>query len=298
MSSPTIELIWDAKNELGEGPVWDTREQKLYWLDSKGPTINRYDPRNGSVQTWKLPSDVGSMALREKGGAIVALRDGIFGFDFDTGKAELMVAVEADNPRTRLNDGKVDRRGRFFVGGMDEQETGRMAGLYRFDPDHTLVKLDGGIVCFNMPCWSPDDKVFYFAETWEFIFACDYDIETGAISNKRAIVDLRDHPGGTDGSTVDEEGYIWNAQVISGKLVRYAPDGRVDRSFDFPVKNLTSVIFGGPDLNVLFVTSMRRIAHPMNGKFSRPAAPEPLAGGLWRVTGLGVRGLPEPRYAG
>jgi len=166
MSSPTIELIWDAKNELGEGPVWDSREQKLYWLDSKGPTINRYDPRNGSVQTWKLPSDVGSMALREKGGAIVALRDGIFGFDFDTGKTELMVAVEADNPRTRLNDGKVDRRGRFFVGGMDEQETGRMAGLYRFDPDHTLVKLDGGIVCFNMPCWSPDDKVFYFAETW------------------------------------------------------------------------------------------------------------------------------------
>ena len=145
MSGPTIELIWDAKNELGEGPVWDSREQKLYWLDSKGPTINRYDPRNGSVQTWKLPSDVGSMALREKGGAIVALRDGIFGFDFDTGKTELMVAVEAENPRTRLNDGKVDRRGRFFVGGMDEQETGRMAGLYRFDPDHTLVKLEAAL---------------------------------------------------------------------------------------------------------------------------------------------------------
>ena len=83
------------------------------------------------------------------------------------------------------------------------------------------MKLDGGIVCFNMPCWSPDDKVFYFAETWENIFACDYDIETGAISNKRAIVDLTNNPGGTDGSTVDEEGYIWNAQVISGKLIRY-----------------------------------------------------------------------------
>ena len=298
MSPPNIELIWDAKNELGEGPLWDSREQTLYWLDSKGPTVNRYNSRNGSVETWKLPSDIGSMALREKGGAILALRDGIFEFDFKTGKTEMMVAVDAENPRTRLNDGKVDRRGRFFVGGMDEQETGRMAGLYRFDPDHKLVKLDNGIVCFNMPCWSPDDKLFYFAETWEYIFACDYDIETGAISNKRVLVDLRSNAGGTDGSTVDEEGYIWNAQVISGKIIRYAPDGRVDRSIDFPVKNLTSVMFGGANLDVLYVTSMRRIAHPINGKFSRPTAPEPLAGGLWQVTGLGVRGLPEPRYAG
>lgn len=298
MSDPKIELVWDAKNELGEGPLWDVQEQVLYWIDSKGPTVNRYDPRNGSVQTWMMPSDIGSMALRERGGAIVALRDGIFAFDFSTGKTELMVAVEPDNPRTRLNDGKVDRRGRFFVGGMDEEETGRMAGLYRFDPDHSLTKLDGGIVCSNMPCWSPDDKTFYFAETWEDIFAYDYDIETGAISNKRSIVDLRDNPGGSDGATVDEEGFIWNAQVITGKLIRYAPDGRIDRSIDFPVKNLTSTMFGGPKLDTLYVTSMRRIVHPLNGKFSRPSAPEPLAGALWRVTGLGVRGLPEPRYAG
>ena len=102
MSPPNIELIWDAKNELGEGPLWDSREQTLYWLDSKGPTVNRYNSRNGSVETWKLPSDIGSMALREKGGAILALRDGIFEFDFKTGKTEMMVAVDAENPRTRL----------------------------------------------------------------------------------------------------------------------------------------------------------------------------------------------------
>jgi L-arabinonolactonase len=121
-----------------------------------------------------------------------------------------------------------------------------------------------------MPCWSPDDKIFYAAETWEDVFAYDYDIETGSISNKRAIVDMRNNPGGSDGSTVDEEGFIWNAQVITGKLIRYAPDGSVDRSIDFPVKNLTSVSFGGPNLDALYVTSMRRIAHPANGKFSRP----------------------------
>ena len=298
MAGPKIELLWDARNELGEGPIWDAEEQLLYWIDSKGPTIHRYDPRRGSVQSWRVPSDIGSMALRKEGGAIVALRDGIYAYDFGTGSAELMVAIEAGNPRTRLNDGKVDRRGRFFVGGMDEEETGRMAGLYRFDPDHTLSKVDDGIVCSNMPCWSPDDRTFYFAETWESIFAYDYDIETGAISNKRVLVDMRGNAGGADGGTVDAEGFIWNAEVISGRLVRYAPDGSVDRSIDFPVKNLTSVTFGGPELDILYVTSMRRIAHPLNGKFTRSELPEPLAGGLWQVTGLGVRGLPEPRYAG
>ena len=298
MAAAKIELVCDARNELGEGPLWDPEDQLLYWIDSKGPTVNRYDPRNGSVRTWTVPADIGSMALREQGGAILALRKGIYAFDFATGEAELMVPVEPENPRTRLNDGKVDRRGRFFVGGMDEEETGRMAGLYRFDPDHTLTKVDGGIVCSNMPCWSPDDRTFYFAETWESIFAYDYDVESGAISNRQVLVDMRQNPGGADGGTVDAEGFIWNAEVISGRLVRYAPDGTVDRSIDFPVKNLTSVMFGGPNLDVVYVTSMRRIAHPLNGKFARPAAPELLAGALWRVTGLGVRGLPETRYAG
>src|ERR1700733_10825640 len=121
MSPPNIELIWDAKNELGEGPLWDSREQTLYWIDSKGPTVNRYNSRNGSVETWKLPSDLGSMALREKRGAILALRDGIFEFAARTRTTTIIVAVDAETRRTGLNDGKVDRRGRFFVGGMDEQ---------------------------------------------------------------------------------------------------------------------------------------------------------------------------------
>lgn len=293
-----IEMLRDVGNELGEGALWDVREQRFYWVDSKGPSVNRYDPRNGSVQTWMMPSDIGSMALRERGGAIVALRDGLFTFDFESGALELIKPIDADNPRTRLNDGKVDRRGRFFVGGMDEQETGRMASLWRVDPDFTVTRLETGIVCFNMPCWSPDDRTFYYSETWEHIFAYDYDIDTGAISNRRVLVDLTQDPGGADGATVDEQGYLWSARIINGKLVRYAPDGRVDRSIDFPVQNLTSVSFGGPDLDVLYVTSMRRIAHPMNGKFSRPAAPQPHAGAIWKVTGLGVRGLPEPRFAG
>ena len=295
---PEIELIVDAGNELGEGPLWDPIDGVLYWIDSKGPSVNRYDPRNASVRTWAVPHDIGSMALRREGGAVLALRDGFYTFDFATGRCELIVKVEEDRPRTRLNDGKVDRRGRFVVGGMDEEETDYLAGLYRLDPDMTVTMLVDGIICTNMPCWSPDDKTFYYAETWEAIFATDYDIETGAISNRRVLVDLKDEPGGTDGSTVDEEGFIWNAQVVSGRLIRYAPDGTVDREIAFPVKNPTSVMFGGENLDILYVTSMARIAHPPHGFFEKRQTPEPQAGGLFAVRGLGVRGLPEPRFAG
>ena len=211
---------------------------------AKGPTVNRYDPRNGSVQTWKLPFDVGSMALREKGGAIVALRDGIFAFDFDTGRADLMVRWK----RKIRAPGSMTAKSIVEAASSSAEWTNKRPAAW---PDlsvrsrsHANVKLDDGIVCFNMPCWSPDDKVFYFAETWEYILLMTMTSRPAQFPISASIVDLRDHPGGTDGSAVDEEGYIWNAQVISGKLVRYAPDGRVDRSFDFPVKNLTSVIFG------------------------------------------------------
>ncbi|MBM3517234.1 MAG: SMP-30/gluconolactonase/LRE family protein, partial [Alphaproteobacteria bacterium] len=187
---------------------------------------------------------------------------------------------------------------RFFAGGMDEQETGHIAGLYRLDPDLTVTQVDGGIVCSNMPCWSPDDRTFYFAETWEAIYAYDYDIATGSLSNKRVLVDLRDEPGGADGSTIDEEGYIWNAQVISGRLIRYAPDGTIDREIPFPVRNLTSCTFGGDRLDVLYVTSLARVVHPPHGRFVKEAAPQPHAGGVFAVRGLGVRGLPEPRFVG
>ena len=299
---PDIELVVDARYELGEGPVWDPVDGVLFWVNSLdprlGPSVNRYDPRDRAVKAWPLPHDIGSMALRERGGAVLALRNGFHTFDFDSGQCELIVEVEADQPRTRLNDGKCDRCGRFFAGGMDQHESDYISGLYRLDPDMTVTKVADGFQCFNMPCWSPDDRTFYCAETWETIWAYDYDIEAGAISNKRALVDLRGEPGGCDGSTVDEEGYIWNAQVVSGRLIRYAPDGTIDRDIPFPIRNLTSVMFGGDNLDVLYVTSLARVVHPPHGHFVKEAGPEPTAGGLFEVRGLGVRGLPEPRFAG
>ena len=295
---PTIELIVDAKNELGEGPVWDPIDGVLYWIDSKAPSINRYDPRTGAVRTWPGPADIGSMALRQNGGAVMALSDGFYTFDFETGGAVLVAKVDEDEPRTRLNDGKADRRGRFFAGGMDEQEADGLAGLYRLDPDMTVTKVADGIVVFNGPCWSPDDQTFYYADSWDAIYACDYDIGSGTVSNRRKHYDLRASGFPADGSTIDEEGFMWNAQTVGGRLVRYSPTGELDREIPFPVQNLTSVMFGGDNLDVLYVTSMARIVHPPGTGFATQEKPEPTAGGLFEVRGLGVRGLPEPRFAG
>jgi len=162
------------------------------------------------------------------------------------------------------------------------------------------MKVEEGIICTNGPCWSKDNKTFYVADTFqEEFWAYDYDIETGNLSNKRVFASTREDPGVADGSTIDEEGCLWNAQVIGGELVRYAPDGSVERRIGMPVKNITSVMFGGDNLDRLYVTSMARVKHPaVHDRFAKEAKPQFLAGSLFRVTGLGIRGLPEPRFAG
>jgi len=215
--SVKIECILECDNHLGEGPVWDVEEGRLYWLDCTGPRFGkkavwRMDPKTGKVENWDLPKDIGAMALREKGGAVA----------------------------------------------------------------------------------------FYLADTFiEEFWAYDYDIETGGISNKRVLASTKDDEGVADGSTIDEEGYMWNAQLISGDLVRYAPDGSIERRIGMPVKNITSVMFGGDNLDVLYVTSMARVKHPaVHDMFAKQAKPQFLAGSLFAVTGLGIRGLPEPRFGG
>lgn len=300
-----IECVLACENHLGEGPVWDVEEGRLYWVDGTGrrvekPALWRLDPKTGRVENWPLDHDVGALALRRGGGAVLALDDGFYFFDFRTGALDLVARVDAGEPRTRLNDGKCDRRGRFFAGGMDDQEELPICGLWRLDPDLVVSLVDRGIICANGPCWSPDDRTFYLADTFQQgYWAYDYDIETGTVSNKRLFASTQGDPGVADGSTVDAEGCLWNAQLISGDLVRYAPDGTVERRIGMPVRNITSVMFGGDRLDELYVTSMARVRHPAaHDHFAVEAKPQFGAGSLYRVTGLGIRGLPEPRFAG
>ena len=289
-----IEVLIDVKTILGEGPLWDVEEQRLYFIDSFGCNVFRCTADGAEVRAWDVPAKIGSMALRRQGGAVLSLATGFHFLDFKTGETQLIVDPEPDKPDNRLNDGKVDKRGRFIAGSMDTSEEGPNGALYRLDPDLSLHKLDDGLIVSNGPCWSPDGRTFYFADTWTGeIWAYDYDLDTGAVSNKRTFCKVdRSRGGAADGATVDAEGCVWSALVYDGRLVRYTPDGRVDRFIEMPVKKVTSMSFGGPNLDVLFVTSMAKPPLP------RFPADGPLRGSLFAIHDLGVRGVAEPRFAG
>jgi L-arabinonolactonase len=290
----TIELLINARAELGEGPLWDVAEQRLYWIDSLGAKVHSCDAAGGSPHVWDVPEHIGSLALREKGGAIVSLRDGFYTLDFCTGACRKLADPDPEKPRIRMNDGKVDRQGRFVTGYMDYEERDPLCAVFRLDPDGATTMLDSGIICSNGPCWSPDGRTFYFADTGlRDIWAYDYDLRTRAATNRRNFCSFPAHglKGLPDGATVDAEGFVWSVSVYEGKLVRLAPDGWLDRVVGLPVESTTSLSFGGPNLDIAYVTSMARTVKGVAPK-------EREAGGLFAVHGLGVRGLPEPRFRG
>jgi L-arabinonolactonase len=287
-----IEIFSEERNALGEGPLWDVEEQRLYWIDSYGPAIFSCDAAGNNRRSWKVPQPIGSMALRESGGAVLALRDGFYSFDFTTGECRLISNTHPGEIRPRMNDGKVDRQGRFIAGSMDFEECDGVGALFRLDADHKVEKLDQNIICSNGPCFSLDGRILYFADTGRrVIYAYDYDIATGRISSRRVFANFDKLRGLPDGATVDAEGYVWSVEVYSGRLIRFDPNGVIDRIVGLPVQSTTSLTFGGPDLDIAYVTSMVR---PFNGEYHK----EREAGCVFAIHGLGVRGVAEPRFRG
>jgi sugar lactone lactonase YvrE len=239
-----------------------------------------------------MPSVITTLVLRKGGGAAVTLRTGIHFLDLHSGALELVLPL-ADPPPFVFNDGKVDSRGRFMIGASTANfaEPGPDGGLFRFDPDHRLKQLDSGIHFSNSPCWSPDGQTFYFSDSWlKTTYAYDYDIETGATSNRRSFVNTSELGGLPDGATVDARGFYWVAVYGAGKIAAYRPDGTLARTVDMPVKLVSSVMFGGSELDRLFVTTIE------HGALGEPA--EEGAGDLFVIDGLGARGRPEHRFAG
>lgn len=284
--------VVDCRNKLGEVPVWDVTEQALYWVDIENCLVQRLQPATGEIRRWTLPERVCALAVRQNGGLILALASGFAFFNLETQALERLAAPEAHLPHNRMNEGKCDRRGRFWAGTMDDRLAARTGSLYRLDADLTCQRMATGIGISNSIAWSPDDKTFYFADSLRrTIFAYDHDIDTGNISNRRVLTDCVGQPGVPDGSTVDAEGFLWNAQWDGWRLVRYAPDGRVDRVVVLPVQKPTSCMFGGPDLATLFVTSAVWDLSPA------ALALQPQAGGLLAID-VGVCGLSESRFAG
>ncbi len=281
-----------ARNVLGESPVWDVAEAALYWVDTENATLQRLSPATGVVDRWTLPERISAIALRREGGLVVALASGLALFDPEAGSVERLAAPEAHIPRNRFNDGKCDRRGRFWAGTMDERFSERCGALYRLGGDGVCQKMETGIGVSNGLAWSPDNRAFYFGDTMQrAIFVYDFDLDAGCIGDRRLFADLRDQPGAPDGSTVDSEGFLWNAQWNGWRLMRYAPDGSVDRVVELPVQNPTSCMFGGPDLRTLYVTSA------LWGLSPADVAGQPWAGALLELD-VGVAGLPECRFQG
>ena len=289
-----MEVLVDVKPRLGEGPLWDVEEERLYFVDSLGDRLFHCRADGRELRTHELPGHIGALALREGGGALLALADGFHLYDFDARRSEPLVDPEPDLPGNRLNDGKVDRQGRFVCGSMDTGEEAPSGRLWSLGAEHRPRLLDEGIICSNGPCFSPDGATLYFADSFRgVIYAYDYDTATGGVSNRREFVRPDVRPGGApDGATVDAEGCLWTALVFDGRICRYTPDGALERVIEMPVVKTTSVAFGGPALDTLFVTSM---AHPPLPKYPGDG---PLRGALFALSGLGVRGLPERRFAG
>jgi L-arabinonolactonase len=286
----TIEKIGGIKNKLGEGPLWDVAEKALYWIDGNAPAIYRLDPKTGDIKSWKTPKPIGSLALREMGGAVCALSDGFYFFDFKSGEAQLIGGAVV-KPGTSFNDGKTDARGRFVAGTLDSKFRESVGSIFSLDGSLRCTVLEPAIGCTNGPCFSPDNRTFYCADSVaRTISAYDYDLATGTVSNKRLFATVKGLGGVPDGATVDAEGHYWSAIAGGGKIVCYNPDGSIARTVEVPVPIITSLMFGGDNLDVMYATSI--------GEKVLNMEPGPDGGSLFAIRGLGVKGKPEPRFAG
>ena len=274
-------VAYSAQNRLGEGPLWSTEEQALYWIDILAPAIFCWRPGEASARQWALPDHIGSFAFRQQGGAILALSSGFANFDFSTGLLTPPVDPEPGSGETRLNDGKCDRQGRFYAGSMDYREDRPIGSLFCYEAADSIRTMVSEVFISNGLGWSPDNKTMYYTDSvTRCIYAYDYDLENGTMSNKRVFA--RDEYGFPDGLAVDAEGFVWGAKWGAWRVVRYAPDGTVDRIVEVPAAHVTSCTFGGPDMTHLYITTAWK------GLSVEERRQQPLAGDVF-VIETGVR---------
>ena len=288
-----VDCVVRARALVGEGPVWDDRAQVVWWVDIKAPLLHRYDPATGTDQTWPMPSRLGTVQLRETGGLIGAFKHGFALIDPASGTVSPLQDPEAHLPDNRFNDGGIDAAGRFWAGTMDDGESEPTGQLYRLDPDGTVARFEAHFTITNGIDWSLDDRTLYFVDTsGGRIYAYDFDPVAGRPGPRRVFAAVPAEAGHPDGLLVDAEDHVWGAHWGGGCLTRYRPDGTIERVLPIPARQVTSACFGGPDLDVLYVTSAAI------GMDAQALAAHPGAGGLFAVTGLGIRGRPPRRFAG
>jgi len=282
-----MELIVDAQNALGECILWCDRRQQLWWTDILGRKLWCHSPSTAATRQWDMPERLASFALTEHGGRLLlGLESRLAWFDIDSHTVETIVEVEPDVPSTRVNDGRCDRQGRFVFGTMNEAMGRAPIGhFYRLGHDLQLERLPlAPVAIANSICFSRDGCTMYFCDSLRgAIRCCDYGKR---IVNERDFARLPPGGGEPDGSAIDADGHLWNAEWGAGRVVRYCPDGSIDCIIPLPVSQPTCPAFGGAALDQLYVSS----AH------IDLLVPERYAGGVFAITIGDTVGLPEVRF--
>jgi len=295
-----IRCIYQARSALSESALWSPQEKVLYWLDQMRPEIHRLDPATGKDVRFPLalPAQLGGLVPHAGGGFVLAASDGISILSADMKTRRNFVNPIASLPQASFNDAKCDRQGRLWAGTTDRLETERIGRLYRIESNATVTSVAEGFICSNGPSFSPDGRTMYHTCSHERVInAYDVAPDSGEVSNRRVFATIGAGAGVPDGSTVDAEGYLWSTHWGGWRITRYAPDGRVDREIEMPVKSVTSCAFGGEDMETLFVTTAS--IENDNGRWvfmdDAGFAAAPMTGGIFAID-VGVRGLPEPAF--
>lgn len=290
-----LEVVADYGDLCGEAPLWDPDARILYWSDCVGLKFYRYHPASKKHKLVKQGLEINGVAVNRPGGFVITNNSGIWRWD---GKDTVeLIADMADGAKCQMNDAIADAEGRLFGGSWfyapnKEYELGK---LIRVDTDGKACVVDEGFHLANGLAFSPDARTLYFTDSAaRRLYAYDYDRKTGGIHNRRVLIQVPDGEGLPDGLTVDAEGFLWSAQWYGSCVVRYDPDGKVERRVRTPAKQTSSVMFGGEDLTDLFITSAAR-SEPMP---VMPKGYDPnsgyFGGQLYRIN-LGIQGKPEYR---
>lgn len=289
----SIQLVLDAKAELGEGPSWDSQRKVLYWVDITRQKLHVYNPTKKTHTTFDTGQYIGSVVPRKSGGIVMTLKHGFYAYEFETGNMTFIGAVELDKPNNRFNDGKCDAAGRFWAGTMSHDSTPNVGALYCLDTDWSIKKVLENVSISNGIAWSPDNSTMYYIDSLtNKVIAYDYDLATATISNPWVAVSIPNNFVFPDGMTSDEEGMIWVAVWNGSAVTRWNPKtGKLLEIVNVPATRTTSCVFGGDDLNELYITSARI------GLEEKILAKEPYAGGLF-VVNTKVRGLPTYAFGG
>ncbi|MGG1516034.1 SMP-30/gluconolactonase/LRE family protein [Paenibacillus oryzisoli] len=289
-----LELVWDGRAMLGEGPVWDHRSQEVIWVDIDGMRVHRYQPAAGAVDTLQLNQKIGAVVPRASGGFVAAMEHGFHFLGGVSGEAAAIADPEAHLPGNRFNDGKCDTAGRFWAGTMKMNETGAAGSLYCLEPDGTLrTVLSGAVTISNGIGWSPDNRTMYYIDTpTKKVVAYSYDAATGAISEPRRVVTIPPGEGSPDGMAVDAAGNLWVALWGGWQVGCWNPaTGEKLATIPVPVERTSSCAFGGEQLDELYITTASV------GMREEDWAKQPHAGGLFRIK-LPVQGPRANFYGG